>query len=254
MRLTGKAAVITGASTGIGRASALRFGEEGARLLLVDNQESEGEDVAREVQRRGGTACFVRGDVSRLDDNERALELCAERYGAVDILFCNAGITLPKTLPASDVSEIDRLLAVNLLGPMYAARRAIPMMLEQPKGGTILFTASKTGLVAQTDSPVYCASKGAIVMLAKALALDYATRGIRVNALCPGIIDTPMLRRFADAMPNPAAAWATYSAAQPIGRLGTPEECADAALWLVSDEASFVTGVALPVDGGFTAM
>src|SRR2546430_11796371 len=107
---------------------------------------------------------------------------------------------------------------------------------------------------AESDSPVYCASKGAIVILAKALALDYATRGIRVNALCPGIIDTPMLRRFADAMPDPAAAWAGYSAAQPMGRLGTPDECAAAALWLVSDDASFVTGVALPVDGGFTAM
>ena len=254
MRLKGKAAVITGASTGIGRASALRFGQEGARLILVDIAESEGADVAREVERRGGTARFMRGDVSRRDDNERALAVCVESYGALDILFCNAGITLPKTLPASDDDEIDRLLAVNLLGPMYAARRAIAVMLEQPKGGTILFTASKTGLVAQTDSPVYCASKGAIVMLAKALALDYATRGIRVNALCPGIIDTPMLRRFVDAMPDPAASWATHSAAQPIGRLGTANECADAALWLASDEASFVTGVALPVDGGFTAM
>lgn len=243
--------MITGASTGIGRASALRFGQEGARLVLVDVEES---DVAREVERRGGTARFMRGNVSRRDDNERALDLCVESYGALDILFCNAGITLPKTLPASNDQEIERLLAVNLLGPMYAARRAITMMLEQPKGGTILFTASKTGLVAQTDSPVYCASKGAIVMLAKALALDYATRGIRVNALCPGIIDTPMLRRFVDAMPNPAASWASHSAAQPMGRLGTADECADAALWLVSDEASFVTGVALPVDGGFTAM
>ncbi len=108
--------------------------------------------------------------------------------------------------------------------------------------------------MAQTDSPVYCASKGAVVLLAKALALDYATRGIRVNALCPGIIDTPMLRRFADAMPDPATAWTEYRAAQPMGRLGTPEECAAAALWLVSPEAGFVTGVALPVDGGFTAM
>jgi NAD(P)-dependent dehydrogenase (short-subunit alcohol dehydrogenase family) len=101
---------------------------------------------------------------------------------------------------------------------------------------------------------VYCASKGAVVMLAKALALDYATQNIRVNALCPGIIDTPMLHAFADAMPDPEAAWSQYERAQPIGRLGTAEECADAALWLVSDEASFVTGVALPVDGGFTAM
>ena len=251
MRLAGKSAVITGASTGIGRASALRFGEEGARLLLVDIQDS---DVAHEVERRGGTARFLKGDVSRREDNERAVELCVESYGTLDILFCNAGITLPKTLPESDDDEIDRLLAVNVVGPMYAARRAIAVMLEQTQGGTILFTASKTGLVAQTDSPVYCASKGAIVMLAKALALDYATRGIRVNALCPGIIDTPMLRRFVDAMADPAASWASHSAAQPMGRLGTAEECADAALWLVSDEAAFVTGVALPVDGGFTAM
>src|SRR5438034_10877829 len=130
---------------------------------------------------------------------------------------------------------------------------AIPIMLGQPGRGVILFTASKTGLVAQSDSPVYCASKGAIVILAKALALDYAARGIRVNALCPGIIDTPMLHRFADAKPDPAAAWTAYGAAQPMGRLGTPEECAAAALWLVSSDASFVTGVALPVDGGFTA-
>jgi NAD(P)-dependent dehydrogenase (short-subunit alcohol dehydrogenase family) len=142
---------------------------------------------------------------------------------------------------------------VNVKGLMYAARYGIPRMLEQEGGGTILFTASKTGLVAQEDSPVYCASKGAAVMLAKALALDYAEDDIRVNALCPGIIDTPMLQRFADAMDNPEAAWREFQQAQPMGRLGTPEECAEAALWLVSDDASFITGVALPVDGGFTA-
>jgi NAD(P)-dependent dehydrogenase (short-subunit alcohol dehydrogenase family) len=214
----------------------------------------DGEALVREIAASGGAARFVRADVSRRADNERAIDSCVERYGQLDILFCNAGITLPKRLPESGDEEIDRVLAVNVKGPMYAARHAIPVMLAQPTGGSILFTASKTGLVAQTDSPVYCASKGAVVMLAKALALDYATRGIRVNALCPGIIDTPMLRRFADAMPNPAAAWAEYGAAQPMGRLGTPEECAEAALWLVSSEASFITGVALPVDGGFTAM
>src|SRR5690242_16458912 len=167
MRLAGKAAIITGASTGIGRASALRFADEGARLVLVDMQESEGAAVAREIERRGGKAHFVHADVSRREDNERAVDLCVERYGALDILFCNAGITLPKLLPESDDAEIERLLAVNLLGPMYAARVAIPIMIGQAGGGTILFTASKTGLVAQTDSPVYCASKGAIVMLAK---------------------------------------------------------------------------------------
>jgi len=253
-RLDGKAAVITGALTGIGRATALRFAREGARVVLTGLFEAQGESLVHEIESRGGTAYFARSDVRKRRDNEHAIDVCVERFGALDILFCNAGVTLPKLLPESSDAEIDDLLAVNLLGPLYAARHAIRVMLEQPSRGTILFNASKTGLVAQTDSPVYCASKGAVVLLAKALALDYATRGIRVNALCPGIIDTPMLRTFADAMDDPGAAWAKYSASQPMGRLGTPEECADAALWLVSSEASFVTGVALPIDGGFTAM
>jgi meso-butanediol dehydrogenase/(S,S)-butanediol dehydrogenase/diacetyl reductase len=238
--------VITGAASGIGRASALRFAQEGARLVLADLEQPDSETMK--------AGCFVRTDVSRRADNERMIDTCVERYGRLDILFCNAGVTLPKLLPDSSDEEIERVLDVNVKGPLYAARHAIPIMLAQASRGVILFTASKTGLVAQTDSPVYCASKGAVVLLAKALGLDYAARGIRVNALCPGIIDTPMLRHFADAMPDPAAAWAAYSAAQPMGRLGTPEECAAAALWLVSSEASFVTGVALPVDGGFTAM
>ncbi len=252
--LEGKAAVITGAGSGIGRASALRFAQQGARLVLADVHDAEADAVVRAIAQAGGIACFVHADVSRRADNERMIDVCVERYGRLDILFCNAGITLPKLLSHSSDEDIDRLLAVNVKGPLYAARHAIAIMLGQPDGGVLLFTASKTGLVAQTDSPVYCASKGAVVMLAKALALDYAARGIRVNALCPGIIDTPMLRQFADAMPDPGAAWAAYRAAQPLGRLGTPEECAAAALWLVSPEASFVTGVALPVDGGFTAM
>jgi NAD(P)-dependent dehydrogenase (short-subunit alcohol dehydrogenase family) len=254
MRLAGRAAVVTGASTGIGRACALRFAREGARLVLADRQDEAGRSLAGEITRLGGTCHFVQADVARRGESEGAIDECVSRYGAIDILFCNAGATLPKRLDESSDEEIEHIMGVNLLGVMYAARYAIPRMLAQPRGGTMLFTASKTGLVAQADSPVYCASKGAVVMLAKALALDYATRGIRVNALCPGIIDTPMLHAFADSRPDPAAAWASYERAQPMGRLGTADECADAALWLVSDEASFVTGVALPIDGGFTAM
>src|SRR5438105_6732664 len=252
--LQGKTAVITGASTGIGRASALRFAQEGARLVLADVQDAEGEALAQVITQSGGAACFVHADVGRRADNERMIDACVARYGRLDILFCNAGINLPKLLVDSSDEEIDGLLAVNVKGPLYAARHAIPIMLRQPEGGVLLFTASKTGLVAQTDSPVYCASKGAVVLLAKALALDYATRGIRVNALCPGIIDTPMLRRFADAMPDPAAAWTEYRAAQPMRRLGTPEESAAAALWLVSPAAGFVTRAALPVAGRSTAV
>jgi NAD(P)-dependent dehydrogenase (short-subunit alcohol dehydrogenase family) len=254
MRLAGRSVVLTGASTGIGRACARRFAREGARLVLADVEEREGRALEHEIVSGGGAAVFIRTDVSRREDNERMIDRCVAQFGGIDVLFCNAGVNLPRTLPESSDEEIEQLLAVNLWALIHAARHAIPRMLEQPGGGSILFTASKTGLVAQTDSPVYCASKGAVVMLAKALALDYATRGIRVNALCPGIIDTPMLRRFADSRPDPKEAWADYTAAQPMGRLGTPEECADAALWLVSDDASFITGVALPVDGGFTAM
>ena len=254
MRLAGRSAVITGASAGIGRACALRFAREGARLVIADKHAETGSALAREIVASGGDCLFVEADISTRAGAERPVDACVERHGGIDILFCNAGVTLPKLLHDSTDEEIERVLAVNLWAVLHAARRAAPHMLAQPRGGTMLFTASKTGLVAQTDSPVYCASKGAVVMLAKALALDYAPRGIPVNALCPGIIDTPMLREFAGSRPDPEAAWATYVAAQPMGRLGTAEECADAALWLVSDEAAFVTGVALPIDGGFTAM
>ena len=253
MRLRDKTAIITGAGMGIGRACAERFAEEGARLVLVDVNSEAGRLVAREINDAGGEAQFLEANVARRTDNERMVNACLAAYGRLDILFCNAGITLPKTVTESTDAEIDRVISVNLNALIYASQYAIPHMLEQG-GGNILFTASKTGLVAQEDSPVYCASKGGAVMLAKALALDYATDNIRVNALCPGIIDTPMLQQFADAMPKPEVAWREFAQAQPMGRLGTSEECADAALWLVSDEASFITGVALPVDGGFTAM
>ena len=254
MQLADKTALITGAAMGIGRACALRFAEEGAQVVVADVDAEAGRSVVDEIRGDGGEAQFVEVDVRRRADNERMIDDCRDAYGRLDILFCNAGITLPKTLPETADDEIDEVIDVNVKGLMYAARYAIPIMLEQEDGGSILFTASKTGLVAQKDSPVYCASKGAAVLLAKALALDYAQDDIRVNALCPGVIDTPMLRRFADAMPDPEAAWREYEQEQPIGRLGTPEECAEAALWLVSDHASFITGVALPVDGGFTAM
>jgi NAD(P)-dependent dehydrogenase (short-subunit alcohol dehydrogenase family) len=251
-RLANKVAIITGAASGIGRATALTFAREGARLVLADIAPGTAE-VVSEITAAGGEAFFVRTDVGLRTDNERMIDVCREKYGRLDILYCNAGCVVAKPITATTDEEIDHLLMVNVKGLIYAARYAIPVMLAQG-GGVILFNASKAGLVGQFNSPIYCASKGAVVLLTKALALDYAAYNIRVNAICPGVIDTPMFRSFVNAMPDPETALARARIEQPIGRLGTPQECADAALWLASDEASFVTGVALPVDGGITAM
>jgi NAD(P)-dependent dehydrogenase (short-subunit alcohol dehydrogenase family) len=253
-RLEKKSAVVTGAANGIGRATALLFAREGARLVIADVKSEEGEALAREIRNEGGKATFIRTDVRLREDNERMIDACCAAYGSIDILFCNAGMYLPKLITENEDEDVERIISVNVKALVHATRYAIPFMLEQDTGGAILFNASKTGLVAQVGSPMYCATKGAAIMLARALALDYATKGIRVNALCPGVIDTPMLRASAEVFPDPDVAWQEFSRSQPMGRLGTAEECAEAALWLVSDESSFITGVALPVDGGFTAM
>jgi meso-butanediol dehydrogenase / (S,S)-butanediol dehydrogenase / diacetyl reductase len=253
MILKGKTAIITGATTGIGRASAVLFAREGARVVVSDWRADRGTPVLDEIQAAGGEAFFFQADVSLREDNERMIDACLDRYGKLDILFCNAGRFLPKLLTETTDDEIDAMFAVNFKALAYASRYAIPHMLRQG-GGSILFDASIRGLGAQPGSPIYCATKGAAVLLARGLALDYATQNIRVNALCPGIVDTPMLRWSATQEADPEEALARYSAAQPMGRLATPEECAQAALWLASDRAAFVTGIALPVDGGLTAM
>lgn len=252
MRLKGKVAIITGGTTGIGRASAVLFAREGAQVVVTDWRDDRSGPVMEEVGRAGGKALFVQADVSRREDNERMIDACLDRFGKLDILFCNAGRFLPKLVTETSDEDIDAMFGINVKALIYASRYAIPFMLRQG-GGAILFDASIRGLGAQPGSPIYCATKGAAVLLARALALDYARQNIRVNALCPGIVDTPMLRWGASQEADPQAALARYSTEQPIGRLATPEECAYAALWLVSDEASFVTGIALPVDGGLTA-
>jgi NAD(P)-dependent dehydrogenase (short-subunit alcohol dehydrogenase family) len=252
MRLRGKTAIITGGTTGIGRASAVLFAREGAQVVVTDWRDNRSGSVMQEIEHAGGEGFFVQADVSRREDNERMIDACIERYGKLDILFCNAGRFLPKLITESSDEEIATIFNVNVMALVYASRHAIPHM-ERQGGGAILFDASIRGLGAQPGSPIYCSSKGAAVLLARALALDYATRNIRVNALCPGIVDTPMLHWGATQEPDPEAALQRYNAEQPIGRLATPEECAYAALWLVSDEASFITGVAMPVDGGLTA-
>jgi NAD(P)-dependent dehydrogenase (short-subunit alcohol dehydrogenase family) len=231
--------IVTGAAKGIGAACVTAFADAGWAVIAVDREEV------------GGHAACVVGDVSERATNEEAVRTALERFGRLDAVVGNAGINLPKLVDDTSTEEFDRLFAVNVKALFFMAQAAHRALAESR--GTYTIVASKTGLVAQRNSPVYVATKGAAVQLARALALDWAPEGIRVNAVCPGIVDTPMLREFVDGLPDAKNAWTEHERAQPLGRLATPAECAAAVLFLASPAASFITGVALPVDGGFTA-
>jgi meso-butanediol dehydrogenase / (S,S)-butanediol dehydrogenase / diacetyl reductase len=239
-------ALVTGAASGIGRACAETFAGAGWDLVLVDRAEAELAPLAAEL---GGEA--IVGDVAGAETNERAVERAVTRFGRLDAAVANAGVALPKLIDESTDEDFDLLFDVNVRGIVRLAQAAHAALAESR--GSLTVMASKTGLVAQRNSPLYCATKGAAIQLARALALDWADEGIRVNAVCPGIVDTPMLKRFIDSLPDSEAVWAHERTAQPLGRLATPAECAAAVLFLSTPAASFITGVALPVDGGFTA-
>jgi NAD(P)-dependent dehydrogenase (short-subunit alcohol dehydrogenase family) len=232
-------AIVTGAAKGIGAAIAAAFSEAGWSVVAVD----------RDADLEG--AATVIGDVSERATNEAAVKTALERFGRLDAVVGNAGVNLPKLIDDTGEEEFDRLFSVNVKALFHLARAAHRPLAESR--GSFTIVASKTGLVAQRNSPVYVATKGAAVQLARALALDWAPEGIRVNAVCPGIVDTPMLRDFVAGLPDPATAWTEHERAQPLGRLASPAECASAVLFLASPAASVITGVALPVDGGFTA-
>jgi NAD(P)-dependent dehydrogenase (short-subunit alcohol dehydrogenase family) len=242
------AVVITGAAKGIGEACAFAFAGAGWSVVAVDR---DGEALEATRARLGESAVAVTGDVSERATSERAVQEALHRFGRLDAAVGNAGVNLPKLIDDTSDAELERLLAVNVKALVYLAQAAHAPLAESRGSFTVI--ASKTGLVAQRNSPVYVATKGAAVQLARALALDWAPEQIRVNAVCPGIVDTPMLREFVDGLPDPHGAWREHEIAQPLGRLATPAECAAAVLFLASPAASFITGVALPVDGGFTA-
>jgi NAD(P)-dependent dehydrogenase (short-subunit alcohol dehydrogenase family) len=233
-----RVAIVTGAARGIGAACVDAFRGAGYKVVAVDRDECEGDEV-------------VRGDVSERGTSEEAVRVALERFGRLDTAVGNAGVTLGKLIDDTSDEEMERLWRVNVKGLVHLAQAAHAPLAGSR--GTLTVLASKTGLVAQRNSPFYVATKGAAVQLARALALDWAPEGIRVNAICPGSVDTPMLRQFIDAMPDPAAAQREHEQSQPLGRLSRPDEIASVAVFLASDAASFVTGVALPVDGGFTA-
>jgi NAD(P)-dependent dehydrogenase (short-subunit alcohol dehydrogenase family) len=241
-------AIITGAAKGIGSGIAEAFAAAGWTLVLVDRDAAS---LARTAGKLGREVATLPGNVAEREVNEAAVRLALERFGRIDAVVGNAGVTLPKLVDETTAEDFDRLFAVNVKALMFLAQAAHQPLAESR--GTFTVIASKTGLVAQRNSPIYVATKGAAVQFARALALDWAPEGIRVNAVCPGIVDTPMLAEFIEAMPDPAASRREHELAQPLGRLATPAECAAAVLFLSSPAASFITGVALPVDGGFTA-
>ncbi len=244
-RLAGKVCIITGAASGIGLASARLFTAEGARVVMADRDE-RGEQRADEMG-----ATFRRVDVSRQTEVEALVAFAEHQYGQLNVLFSNAGITVAGSLEQTSEQDFDRLVAVNLKGAFLCVQAAIPA-LKRAGGGVILTTASGAGLVPRPGLAAYAATKAGVVMLTKSVALEYASDGIRSVSICPGIIETPMSQTMDGLYADPAAARAQIEALYPLGRYGKPEEVAQAALFLASDEASYVTGVAFAVDGGRT--
>jgi len=251
-RLAGRVAVVTGAASGIGRASARRFAAEGAAVVVADLAAAAGEAVAAEIRAGGGRAQFVRADVTADDDVTALMDAAVATFGKLDVVFNNAGAGTFVPFDRLSPAEWDRMIAVDLRSVYLGCRAALPH-LRRNGGGVILNTASQSGLQGQPMNEAYCAAKGGVVLFTRSLALEVARDGIRVNCICPGGTDTPMLQGFlGDARP-PADAVAELGARLPMGRVARPEEIAAAALFLVSDDASYVTGIALPVDGGATA-
>src|SRR5436853_4581767 len=246
---TGKVAFVTGAGGGIGRATALTFAREGASVVVADVSEQANQQTARMIEELGGRALAVRCDVTRTEDVRGALEKTIATFGRLDVAFNNAGIeyTIKPTAEVTE-EEWDRIIDIDLRGVFLCMKYEIPLMLKHG-GGAIVNTSSGAGIIGIKGNPAYTAAKHGVIGLTRAAALDYAPSNIRVNAVCPGYIDTPMMARFTGGTPEGRA---RVISEEPIGRMGGPEEIANAVVWLCSDAAAFVVGHAMVVDGGQT--
>ncbi len=247
-RFEGKVVVVTGAGSGIGRAMANAFSSEGARVVAADLNRATAEETAGGLE----NAFAARVDVSDATSVASLIADTQVHHGRLDVLCNNAGIGSSKTIVDCEPDEWDRLFAVNVRGVYLGCKFAIPLMIAQG-GGAIVNTASVAGLVGLPNRAAYCASKGAVVTLTKQIAVEYVSQGIRCNCICPGTVDTPWVERLLQESGNPQALRAELVARQPMGRLGNAPEVAQAALYLASDDAAFVTGTALVIDGGLMA-
>jgi NAD(P)-dependent dehydrogenase (short-subunit alcohol dehydrogenase family) len=252
MRLAGKVAIVTGAAMGIGRATAALFAREGAKVVVADIDTAKGEETVQQIRAEGGEALFVRTDVGRDEDVERLVRTAVERYGKLDVLHNNVGVAIGGAVTETPPESWHRVLDINLGGVYRGCRFAIPEMIRNG-GGSIINTASVQGMVGFPGWAGYAASKGGIIALTRQMAIEYAKHRVRVNCICPGTIRTPMLDEVLEKAPDPDALLRAWAEAHPIGRFGLPEDIAYAALYLASDESSFITGHALVVDGGVTA-
>ena len=248
MLLDHKVAIVTGGGSGIGEATARRFSQEGAAVVVADTRFHKAENVAREINELGGHAIALEVDVAVPESISHLIQETVEQFGRLDVMFNNAGTLKPGTVVELDVDDWDFVMGVNVRSVFLGGKYAIPAM-KQSGGGSIINTASISGLHGDGGAVVYATSKAAVINLTRAMSTDHAAEGIRVNAICPGTIETPPVQRM---MAN-AEALATNLEAHAVGRLGRPEEIANAALWLASDESSFVSGEALVVDGGLRA-
>jgi len=247
--LRGRVAIVTGGASGIGRATALLLARERASVVIADVNRKAGTDVLYEIVSFGGHAVFEEANVSRSEDCARVVNRARSEFGALHILFNNAGIIRRADVVELDESEWDYVMHVNVRSVFLMSKFAVPLIATSG-GGSIINTASGWGLAGGPRAAVYCASKGAVVLLTKAMAIDHGPQNIRVNCICPGDTDTPMLRDEASQMHEEQGRFLADAAKRPLGRIGKPEEIAQAVLYLASEASSFVTGTAMVVDGG----
>ena len=253
MKLSGKTALITGGGTGIGKETAMLFAKEGANVLITGRREEKLKEVQEEAASHGLTIDYIACDVSEEEDCKSAVEYTVGKYGGVDILFNNAGILLPGSTHETETEVWEKTFDINVKGTYFMSKHVIPHMLERGQG-SIVNNSSIVGLKGMPGFAAYVASKGAVTQLTKSMALEYADKGIRVNGICPGAIETPMIvEDFFGKVEDAEAAKQYLESLHPVGRLGQPEEIAHSILFLVDDNIGFMTGNMLSVDGGWIA-